>query len=45
MYNALNHSQWRYVDTTFSTAEGSTFGRVVQAREGRIVQLSLKLQF
>ena len=45
MYNALNHSQWRYLDTTFSTAEGSTFGRVTEAREGRIVQLSLKLQF
>jgi hypothetical protein len=25
--------------------EGSTFGRVTEAREGRIVQLSLKLTF
>jgi hypothetical protein len=41
----LNHAQWRYVDTDFSTAAGSTFGRVTEAREGRIVQLSLKLMF
>ena len=45
LYNALNHPQWRYLDTTFSTAEGSTFGRVVGAREPRIVQLSLKVTF
>jgi hypothetical protein len=45
LYNALNHAQWRYVDTDFSTAGGSTFGRVTQAREGRIVQLSLKVAF
>jgi hypothetical protein len=45
LYNALNHAQWRYVDTDFSTAAGSTFGRVTEAREGRIVQLSLKLMF
>lgn len=44
-YNALNHPQWRWVDTWFSTAEGSTFGRVVGAREARIVQLSLKVTF
>ena len=43
LYNALNHAQWRYLDTDFSTAEGSTFGRVTEAREGRIVQLSLKV--
>jgi hypothetical protein len=45
LYNALNHSQWRYVDTDFSTAAGSTFGRVTEAREARIVQLSLKITF
>jgi len=45
MYNALNHAQWRYLDTEFNTGEGSTFGRVTDAREGRIVQLSLKLTF
>jgi hypothetical protein len=45
LYNALNHAQWRYLDTDFSTGEGSTFGRVTEAREGRIVQLSLKLAF
>ena len=45
LYNALNHPQWRWLDTTFSTAEGSTFGRVVGAREPRIVQLSLKVTF
>jgi hypothetical protein len=45
LYNALNHAQWRFLDTEFSTATGSTFGRVTEAREGRIVQLSLKLQF
>ncbi|HXE80325.1 MAG TPA: carboxypeptidase regulatory-like domain-containing protein [Vicinamibacterales bacterium] len=44
-FNALNHPQWRYVDTTFSTAEGSTFGRVTEARDARIVQLSLKFMF
>jgi hypothetical protein len=45
LYNALNHPQWRYLDTSFSTAEGSTFGRVTGAREPRIVQLSLKVTF
>jgi hypothetical protein len=45
LYNALNHAQWRDLDTTFSTAAGSTFGRVTGAREGRIVQLSLKVAF
>ena len=45
LYNALNHAQWRYLDTDFNTGEGSTFGRVTEAREGRIVQLSLKLTF
>jgi hypothetical protein len=45
MYNALNHAQWREIDTDFSTETGSTFGRVTEAREGRIVQLSLKLSF
>ncbi len=45
LYNALNHAQWRYLDTDFNTGEGSTFGRVTGAREGRIVQLSLKLTF
>ena len=33
LYNALNHAQWRYLDTTFSAGEGSTFGRVTEARE------------
>jgi hypothetical protein len=27
------------------TAPGSTFGRVTEAREGRIVQLSMKVAF
>jgi hypothetical protein len=45
LYNALNHAQWREIDTEFSTETGSTFGRVTEAREGRIVQLSLKLTF
>ena len=45
LYNALNHAQWRYLDREFNTGEGSTFGRVTEAREGRIVQLSLKLTF
>jgi hypothetical protein len=27
------------------TPEGSTFGRVTDAREGRIVQLSIKVAF
>ena len=45
LFNALNHAQWRYLDTEFNTGDGSTFGRVTGAREGRIVQLSLKLTF
>ncbi len=45
MYNALNHAQWREIDTEFNTESGSTFGRVTEAREGRIVQVSLKLSF
>lgn len=43
--NALNHTQWRSVDTTFSDTAGSTFGWITGGREGRIVQLGLRVSF
>lgn len=45
MYNAFNHAQWSSIDTNFSTAGDSQFGRITGAREPRIAQLSLKVSF
>jgi Carboxypeptidase regulatory-like domain len=45
MYNAFNHAQWNEIDTGFSTAGDSQFGRITEAREPRVAQLSLKITF
>ncbi|HEU0184269.1 MAG TPA: hypothetical protein VFS27_03085 [Blastocatellia bacterium] len=45
MFNAFNHTQWSGVDTDFSTAGDSKFGRITDAREPRIAQLSLNISF
>jgi hypothetical protein len=45
LFNAFNHTQWRNIDTNFSTEPGNTFGQVTEAREARIVQLGLKFSF
>ena len=45
MLNALNHTQWSGVDTTFTDATDSRFGWVNGAREARIVQLGLRVSF
>jgi hypothetical protein len=44
-FNVWNHTNWSSVDSTYSTAEGNTFGQVTSARDPRLVQLGLKLSF
>jgi hypothetical protein len=45
MFNAFNHTQWRYVDTDYNDSPTSTFGWLTGAREPRIVQFGLRLSF
>ncbi|HEU0139005.1 MAG TPA: TonB-dependent receptor, partial [Bryobacteraceae bacterium] len=45
LLNAFNHAQWGGVDTDFTDSPSSTFGWVTWAREGRIVQLGLRVTF
>ncbi len=45
LFNAFNHTQWRAVNTDFSTSGDSEFGRITEAREPRVAQLSLKITF
>ncbi|MGE5646046.1 MAG: carboxypeptidase regulatory-like domain-containing protein [Acidobacteriota bacterium] len=45
LLNAFNHTQWAGVDTTYTDSSESTFGWVTWAREGRIVQLGLRMTF
>jgi hypothetical protein len=45
MLNAFNHTQWSDIDATFDDSAGSTFGWVTAARDGRFVQLLLKVSF
>jgi hypothetical protein len=40
--NVLNHTNWNTIRTTL---QSSTFGRVLTARDPRILQLGLKLEF
>jgi hypothetical protein len=44
-FNALNHTQWNGVDTTWNGVTGGTFGMATGAREARITQISFKLSF
>lgn len=45
LLNAFNHPQWSSIDTDFTDSPDSTFGWVTGAREGRIVQLGLRMSF
>jgi hypothetical protein len=45
MLNALNHIQWSGVNSTFSDAQGNTFGWITGARDGRFVQFLLRMSF
>jgi hypothetical protein len=45
LLNALNHTQWSGVNTTFSDSAGTRFGWITGAREGRVVQLGLRVSF
>lgn len=49
-YNAWNHSQFAYVDTSAAFDEtrkqtNSQFGQITGARANRVIQFSLRLQF
>jgi len=44
-FNAFNHTQWRYVDTTYNDSPTSTFGWLTGAREPRIMQFGLRISF
>ena len=43
--NALNHTQWNGVDTTYDDSADARFGWVTGAREGRVLQLGLRVSF
>jgi hypothetical protein len=45
MLNALNHIQWSGINSTFSDAQGNTFGWITGARDGRFVQFLLRVSF
>jgi hypothetical protein len=45
MFNVFNHTQWRYINTSYSTETGNTFGWTTGAREPRIIQMFLKISF
>jgi hypothetical protein len=45
LLNAFNHAQWTEIDTEFTDSPSSTFGWVTNARDGRIVQLGLRVTF
>ena len=45
MYNLFNHTQFKEIDTTFSTFTGSTFGWVTGAHDGRFLQFGLRVTF
>jgi Carboxypeptidase regulatory-like domain len=45
MYNAFNHTQWTTVDTLFNDTSGTPFGQVTGGREGRIIELAVKVVF
>jgi hypothetical protein len=45
-FNALNHSQWTGINTTYPSANALfPFGMVTSAREARIGQVAAKLSF
>ena len=49
-FNALNHTQWNAIQTTYPYASVGNYGNIpfgsaAGAREARILQVALKLQF
>jgi hypothetical protein len=45
-FNALNHSQWNGINTTYPSGSAQfPFGQVNSAGDARIVQLAGKLSF
>lgn len=44
-FNLFNHNNPSNIGTTYSTSPTSAFGRVTDTRDGRTVQLALKLNF
>ena len=45
MYNLFNHTQFKEIDSTFSTAGFSTFGWTSWAQDGRFMQFGLRVTF
>ena len=45
MFNLFNHTQFKDIDTTFSTFTGSTFGWTSWAHDGRSMQFGLRVTF
>ena len=48
LFNVANHAQFSTVDGNFSDGypqDGGTFGKVIRARDPRIIQFALKLLF
>ena len=45
MYNLFNHTQFKNIDTNFSTFTGSTFGWTTSAHDGRFMQFGLRVTF
>ncbi len=45
LYNVFNHSQFKNINTNFSTFSGTNFGWVTGAHDGRFIQFALRLTF
>ena len=45
MYNVFNHTQFKQINTSFSTFTGTTFGWINGAYDGRFMQFGLRLTF
>ena len=45
LYNLFNHTQFKEIDSTFSTFTGTTFGWTSWAHDGRFIQFGLRLTF
>lgn len=45
MYNFFNHTQYKDINTSFSTFTGTNFGWITSARDGRFIQFGLRLTF
>lgn len=45
MYNFFNHTQFKEINTEFSTFSGTTFGWITGAHDGRYMQFGLRITF